>query len=152
MVAISIVYTNISTQWNTASNEIPHEIAIFFRETHELANLNRKGQETFSEHLDIELEISAQLHDGTVDDPSSGQPYLIWGTSIGLLQTSRGKKSWSWYHNQTFLYNEQFLNNSIFVYQQHNCPRLVQEHSTKNLSHLGWSVPISHCKWISYDE
>lgn len=44
---------------------------------HELANLSRKGQETFSEHLDSGLEISDQLHAGMVDDPSSRQPYLI---------------------------------------------------------------------------
>lgn len=47
---------------------------------------------TFSEHLDMGLEISNQLHEVSAEALRAREPYLIAGTSTGLLQTLTGKK------------------------------------------------------------
>lgn len=47
---------------------------------------------TFSEHFVVGLETSNQSHFASSDIFPMRRPYLITGTSIGLLHTSKRKK------------------------------------------------------------
>ena len=62
-------------------------------------NTNKKIKYTFLEHLNMELDTSNQLQATTLVFFSTIQPYLIWGTLIGLLDTSNSKTEHKFYAN-----------------------------------------------------
>ena len=62
-------------------------------------NTNKKIKYTFSEHLNMELHSSNQLQAAAIVFFSTIQPYLIWGTLTGLLDTSNSKTQHKLYAN-----------------------------------------------------
>ena len=62
-------------------------------------NTNKKIKHTFSEHLNMELDTSNQLQAEALVFFSTIQPYLIWGTLTGLLDTSNSKTQHKFHAN-----------------------------------------------------